>query len=334
MSESQNIVEGPVLVLVGPTAIGKTELSLQLAERFGCEIVSVDSMQVYRHMDIGTAKVSIAERARIPHHLIDVVEPDEEYDAASFVRDALQAIDQIYGRGRVPLLTGGTGLYLRALIDGLSSGIGHFPEIREELQQRLALVGSEILHEELMRCDRYSGERIHENDTHRLLRALEIYQATGKPWSEHINQHQKQKGGRFTNILQVGLTCERELLYRRIDLRTSLMLGSGLEEEVKGLIARGYSPQLKSMQAIGYRHMNNYLQNIWDMAETERLLARDTRRYAKRQYTWFGSNPDLQWFDVHNHSGIIKRINDWIAGTTPVPVKDLRKTNQRHRIIS
>ena len=320
MNESQNIT-GPVLVLVGPTAIGKTELSLQLAERFGCEIVSVDSMQVYRYMDIGTAKVSMAERARVPHHLIDVVEPDEEYDAASFSRDALQAIDQIHGRGRVPLLTGGTGLYLRALIEGLSSGIGHFPEIRVALQQRLALVGSEILHEELMKCDRFSGEKIHANDTHRVLRALEIYQATGRPWSEHISQHQKKRVGRFTNILQIGLTCERELLYRRIDLRTSLMLASGLEEEVRGLIARGYSPQLKSMQAIGYRHMNNYLQNVWDKVETERMLARDTRRYAKRQYTWFGSSPDLQWFDVQDQGGIIKRISDWIVCTTPAPNK-------------
>jgi tRNA dimethylallyltransferase len=154
-----------------------------------------------------------------------------------------------------------------------------------------------------------------------VLRALEIYQATGRPWSEHIDRHQKKRVGRFTDILQIGLTCERELLYRRIDLRTSLMLASGLEEEVRGLIARGYSPQLKSMQAIGYRHMNNYLQNVWDKVETERMLARDTRRYAKRQYTWFGSSPDLQWFDVQDQGGIIKRINDWIVCTTPAPNK-------------
>lgn len=300
-----------MLVLVGPTAIGKTDLSLLLADRFRCEIVSVDSMQVYKYMDIGTAKVSLEERARIPHHLIDMVEPDEEYDAASFVRDALQAIEQIHGRGRVPLLTGGTGLYLRALMDGLSSGIGQFPEIREQLQQRLALVGHQVLHDELMQCDRYSAERINANDTHRLLRALEIYQATGIPWSEHIMEHQKQKTRRFSNILQIGLTCERDLLYRRIDLRTSLMLKSGLEQEVRGLIARGYSPQLKSMQAIGYRHMNNYLDGIWNRAETERLLARDTRRYAKRQYTWFAAIPELEWFEVQDHQAIINRIDSW-----------------------
>lgn len=302
-----------MLVVVGPTAIGKTELSLLLAERFGCEIVSVDSMQVYKYMDIGTAKVSLEERARIPHHLIDVVEPDAEYDAASFVRDALQAIEQIHRRGRVPLLTGGTGLYLRALIEGLSSGIGHFPEIREQLQQRMAMVGPHVLHEELALYDRYSAERIHVNDTHRLLRALEIYQATGKPWSEHILEHKEQKTARFSNILQIGLTCERDLLYQRIDLRTRLMLKSGLEEEVRRLIARGYSPQLKSMQSIGYRHMNNYLEGIWDMKETERLLARDTRRYAKRQYTWFAAIPELEWFEVQDQKKIRERIEKWMG---------------------
>ncbi len=301
------------MVLVGPTAIGKTELSLLLAEQFNCEIVSVDSMQVYRFMDIGTAKVSIEERARIPHHLIDVVEPDAEYDAACFVRDAVRAIEDIHGRGRVPLLTGGTGLYLRALIDGLSAGIGQFPEIREQLQQRLVLIGADRLHEELSLCDRCSAERINVNDTHRLLRALEIYQATGKPWSEHIALHQQQKTSRFSNILQIGLTCDRKLLYRRIDMRTSLMLGSGLEQEVKGLIVRGYSPQLKSMQAIGYRHMSSYLNKVWDMDETARLLARDTRRYAKRQYTWFAANPALEWFEVQDYQGIVKRISGWIG---------------------
>lgn len=301
------------MVLVGPTAIGKTELSLLLAEQFNCEIVSVDSMQVYRFMDIGTAKVSIEERARIPHHLIDVVEPDAEYDAACFVRDAVRAIEDIHGRGRVPLLTGGTGLYLRSLIDGLSAGIGQFPEIREQLQQRLVLIGADRLHEELSLCDRCSAERINVNDTHRLLRALEIYQATGKPWSEHIALHQQQKTSRFSNILQIGLTCDRKLLYRRIDMRTSLMLGSGLEQEVKGLIVRGYSPQLKSMQAIGYRHMSSYLNKVWDMDETARLLARDTRRYAKRQYTWFAANPALEWFEVQDYQGIVKRISGWIG---------------------
>jgi tRNA dimethylallyltransferase len=307
------MIDAPVLALVGPTAVGKTALSLFLAQRFHAEIISVDSMQVYRFMDIGTAKVTLEERARVPHHLIDVVDPDEEYDAACFVSDALRVIEEIHHRGKLVLLTGGTGLYLRSLIDGLFTGIGQFPEIREQLQQRLLHEGTYKLHEELSRFDRDSAKRIHANDTHRLLRALEVYQATGKPWSEHIAEHQRLKKPRLTNMLQIALTCDRDLLYRRIDLRTRIMLENGLEQEVRGLLSRGYGPELKSMQAIGYRHMNNFLCNTWDMAETERILARDTRRYAKRQYTWFKAMPDLQWFDVQDQKAVIKKVEQWIG---------------------
>lgn len=304
-------IDGPVLALVGPTAIGKTALSLLLAERFNAEIVSVDSMQVYRFMDVGTAKVTNEERSLIQHHLIDIVNPDEEYDAADFVADALRAITDIHLRNKMVLLTGGTGLYLRSLIDGLFTGIGQFPEIRRQLQQRLLHDGHYKLHEELTIIDQNSAQRIHPNDTHRLLRALEVYLATGKPWSEHIAEHQLLKKSRFANMLQIALTCDRELLYRRIDLRTRIMLENGLEQEVRGLLSRGYGPELKSMQAIGYRHMNNFLRHVWDMSETERLLARDTRHYAKRQYTWFKAMPDLQWSDVGDQEVIIKKIEQW-----------------------
>jgi tRNA dimethylallyltransferase len=306
-------IDKPVLALVGPTAIGKTALSLLLAERFNGEIISVDSMQVYRFMDIGTAKVSPEERARIPHHLIDIVDPDAEHDAASFVHDALLAIGDIHQRGKVPILTGGTGLYLRSLIDGLFSEIGHFLEIRDKLQQRLLLEGSNKLHEELSLIDRSSSLRISANDTHRLLRALEIYHGTGKPWSEHIADHQLQRKTRFSNLLQIGLTCDRKLLYQRIDLRTRLMLQAGLEEEVRYLLDRGYKPELKSMQSIGYRHMNNYINKVWELAETERILARDTRHYAKRQYTWFNNIADLLWIDIQNQDSIIGKIDQWIS---------------------
>jgi len=304
-------IDNPVLVLVGPTAIGKTALSLLLAERFNAEIISVDSMQVYRFMDIGTAKVTSEERARIPHHLLDIVNPDEDYDAADFVADAVQAIKDIHQRNKMVLLTGGTGLYLRSLIDGLFTGTGQFPEIREQLRQRLLCDGPHKLHEELFIIDQNSAKRIHRNDTHRLLRALEVYLATGKPWSEHIAEHQLFKKKRFTRLLQIGLTCDRELLYQRIDQRTGMMLKNGLEREVQGLLSRGYGPELKPMQAIGYRHMHNYLRHVWDLAETERILARDTRHYAKRQYTWFKAMPDVHWFDVGDQQTIIKKIEQW-----------------------
>ena len=306
-------VNKPVIVLVGPTAIGKTELSLTIAERFSCEIVSLDSMQVYRYMDIGTAKVSNEERARIPHHLLDMVNPDEEYNASRYVDDALAAIGTIHHKGKIPLLTGGTGLYLRALTEGLfEMGVCH-PEIRQQLQQKLGTHGISKLHEELSLVDRSSADKIHLNDTHRILRALEIFYGTGKSWSDHLlDQAKQQTAGRFTNILRLGLTCERKALYSRIDKRSSQMLRQGLKEEVKDLLVKGYAPTLKPMQAIGYRHMLDHIFNGVPLMETENLLARDTRRYAKRQYTWF-KKMAIEWFQVSSHTLIQQRIKDFTA---------------------
>lgn len=304
-------VEQPCLVLVGPTAIGKTDLSLTLARRFGGEIVSVDSMQVYRHMDIGTAKASLAERAEIPHHLIDIVDPDVPYDAACFARDALQAVRQIHGRGKIPLLTGGTGLYLRALLEGIFPGVPVDEDIRQKLKLRLLTEGPLKLHEELKVCDRVSATRIHPNDSQRLLRALEIFAVSGIPWSIHISRHTRQAGVLFTNALQIGLTTEREIIYQRINRRCNMMLDSGLEKEVRHLLAMGYDKSMKSLGSIGYRHMINFIEGTWSWEETKRLLARDTRRYAKRQYTWFSNLPDLQWFDINDPQKIICTASAW-----------------------
>ncbi len=303
----------PVLVVVGPTAIGKTALSLAIAERYNCEIISLDSMQVYRYMDIGTAKASLQERQQIPHHLIDVVEPDEHYDANRFVSDALSALQKIKSRGKISLITGGTGLYLRALTEGLFEGEAHHPELREQLRQRFDREGCSKLHEELMLIDRNSAIKIHKNDKHRLLRALEIYYATGKNWSEHLDlQSKNRKPSRFTKILKIGLTCDRETLYQRINKRTSYMLQSGLKEETLALLKRGYGRDLKPMQAIGYRHMIGHLYDNWSMDETERLLARDTRRYAKRQYTWF-KKMDIDWIEVSRENEIFSKITSFLS---------------------
>ncbi len=299
----------PVIVLVGPTAIGKTELSLSVADKFDCEIVSLDSMQVYRYMDIGTAKASREEREIIPHHLIDIVDPDEPYDANCFVIDALQAIRTIHDNNKIPLLTGGTGLYLRALTEGLFDDIGQFPLLRKELKERMSNEGVSKLHEELRAIDCISASRIHKNDTHRVIRALEIYHATGMSWSEHIDrQSQQNRNTRFQKILHIGLTCERETLYQRINKRTALMMDSGLKEEVEQLINDGFDRGLKSMQSIGYRHMVSHLFDGWNIEETEEKLARDTRRYAKRQYTWF-KKMNIEWFETTAHKEIIDRFN-------------------------
>lgn len=307
------VIATPVLVLIGPTAIGKTALSLQLATRFGCEIISMDSMQVYRSMDIGTAKASREERALVPHHLIDIVDPDDQYDAARFVADALRAIDEINGRGRVPLLTGGTGLYLAALTKGLFSEIVVPAAIREHLRSRLAQEGREVLHRELSALDPESGHRVHSNDTQRLLRGLEIFAATGIPWSEHLRRQQDAAmAHQFSHMMQIGLSCERSLLYDRIQRRTIEMMGDAFQQEVEGLLACGYAEMLPSMQAIGYRHMVGCLRGQYDRATATNELIRDTRRYAKRQMTWFGRSPNIRWYDREQGSQVLTDVENFL----------------------
>lgn len=308
------IIDQPCLVLVGPTAIGKTDLSLSISRRYDCEIVSVDSMQVYRHMDIGTAKASLAERREVRHHLIDIVDPDENYDAAMFAVDGLQAIRAIHSRGKIPLLTGGTGLYLRALLEGIFPGVPVDDVTRQRLQERLRTEGASKLHEELSICDHVSSKRIHKNDSQRLLRALEVFSVSGIPWSQHIEDHRQQTSGvLFKNALQIGLTTDRAHLYQRINRRCDMMLELGLEEEVRRLLEMGYDPNLKAFGAIGYRHIINYTEGRWTRDEAIRLLARDTRRYAKRQYTWFSKLPALQWVDVADKQKILQIVDEWFT---------------------
>ncbi len=299
------IFSDPIVVLIGPTAIGKTALSIELAHEFDCEIIGVDSMQVYRYMNIGTAKITTAEMEGVRHHLIDVVSPNEAFDASSYEKMALDAVSEIQGRGKRVLVTGGTGLYLKALLHGLSSKIPAFPEIRKELEMELERFGGDVLHEELSSCDCSSAERIHVNDHHRLVRGLEIYRGTGKAWSVFIAEQANEQVVRFPNILQLGLTCDRPLLYSRIDKRTKIMLQQGFEEEVRGLMAMGYDSGLKSMQSIGYSHMLRYINGDWSRDKMFERLCRDTRRYAKRQYTWFNKIQALQWVNVAQKSEIL-----------------------------
>ncbi|NNK58973.1 MAG: tRNA (adenosine(37)-N6)-dimethylallyltransferase MiaA [Desulfofustis sp.] len=309
----------PVVALVGPTAIGKTELSLGLARKFNCEIVSVDSMQVYRYMDIGTAKASVHEQQMVPHHLIDIVDPDDDYNAARFVSDCLDAINDIHSRGATPLLTGGTGLYFQALRQGLFPSPHIDRSIRETLRQRIAEEGSLSLHEELQQHDPSSAARIHPHDTTRILRSLEVLHSTGVTLSEHLRRQRENAGvGRFKRYISIGITCERETLYQRINHRTSQLFEQGLEKEVLGLINRGFGPELKSMQAIGYRHMVNYLEGRWSLAVCRDTLARDTRRYAKRQYTWFNRDESITWFDKDDAGDIFSYVEQSLADRNPL----------------
>ena len=306
---NSRIIDCPVIVLVGPTAIGKTALSFQLVKQFGCEIINMDSMQVYRYMDIGTAKPGHEEQALVPHHLIDIIDPDERYDAARFVRDALAAVDSIASRGRTVLLTGGTGLYLKALVEGLFDAMPADQEVRQQLQVRLLEEGRKALHDELCKVDPKSGARIHVNDTQRLLRGLEIYWTSGKRWSDLIEQQKKTGPSvHFTRLYQVALTCDRKELYQRIALRSDIMFKQGFIDEVKKLRKMGYSRELPSMQSIGYKHVNTFLAGEWSSETMKENLVRDTRRYAKRQMTWFGRNTRLNWFDRKETGLIIKKI--------------------------
>lgn len=300
--------------LIGPTAVGKTELSIKLALQFNCEIISVDSMQVYRFMDIGTAKATTDERQHVPHHLIDIVDPDEDYHAGRFVEDCLEAIVCIHRRGAIPLLTGGTGLYLQALKNGLFDAPPRDEEIRDHILKRLEEAGSQALHEELSSYDPESARRIHPHDRSRLVRAIEVYLSSGVALSEHLRrQASKKKGIDFSNFISVGITCERDKLYQRINLRTGQLLDQGLEAEVQGLLDRGYDPGLKSMQSIGYRHMVKHIRGEWDLDQCRQFLARDTRRYAKRQYTWFNRDQSIRWFDLKNVSKIYSYLETNLA---------------------
>jgi len=308
MSETKRITS-PVLVLIGPTAIGKTALSLEMAARFNCEIISMDSMQVYRLMDIGTAKATVEERSQVPHYLIDIVNPDDQYDAARFVHDALAAVEEIIKKGKVPLITGGTGLYLRALLNGLFEEIKVPESLRHALQLRLEQEGRESLFQEFCRVDPESSSRIHKNDTQRLLRGLEIFLATGRPWSQHLKEQAKrQPPVHFTRLLQIGLLTERSILYDRIKLRTNKMMCPAFQQEVESLLAAGYGPELSSMQSIGYRHMVGYLQGYWDFAAATTSLIQDTRRYAKRQFTWFNRSEDIRWYDVDQPAKVLADV--------------------------
>ena len=288
----------PLIVIVGPTSVGKSSLALALAERVGGEIVAADSMHVYRGLDIGTAKPVPEERRRIPHHLLDLVEPDQPFTAADYTRLALAAIAGIRGRGRSPILVGGTGLYLRSLFRGLFDGPAEETFIREALRDEAARVGATALYRRLAALDPEAAAAIHPNDLFRIVRALEVLDVTGRPISalraEARRNHRPVPGP----VLWFGLERDRQELYRRIEARVEEMLVRGFSEEVRGLLDRGYSPALKALRAIGYRHMIGYLTGQSTLDRAVACLKRDTRCYAKRQLTWFRHQEGIEWHHV------------------------------------
>ena len=288
----------PLIVLVGPTAVGKSSMALAVAERVGGEIIAADSMQVYRGLDIGTAKPSADERRLVPHHLLDLVEPNQSFTAADYARLASAAIADIRARGRLPIMVGGTGLYFRALFRGLFSGPWEMTPLRETLYREAERVGNAALHQRLETSDPEAAAAIHPNDLFRVVRALEVAAVSGHPISTLRAEARRNHKPILGPVLQFGLERNRQELYQRIEARVEAMMAQGLLHEVQGLLGLGYSPELRPLRAIGYRHMIEHLKGRISVNDAIASLKRDTRRYAKRQLTWFRHEDEIEWLPV------------------------------------
>ncbi|MFM1650917.1 tRNA (adenosine(37)-N6)-dimethylallyltransferase MiaA [Brevibacillus sp. B_LB10_24] len=303
-----------LVVIVGPTAVGKTALSLRLAQMFNGEIISGDSMQVYRRMDIGTAKATPEERRMVPHHLIDIIDPDEEYSVVHFQAMARQLIAEINGRGRLPFVVGGTGLYIESVTHSFHfSEAGQDLELRQRLEKIAELEGVEALHRQLAAIDPLTAERLHPNDKKRVIRAIEIYQVTG----QRMSDFQVRAEHSPYQLVMIGLTMDRAVLYERINKRVDLMIEAGLVEEVRQLLDSGVDPAAVSMQGLGYKELVPYLYGEIPLEQAVAAIKQRTRHFAKRQLSWFRRMSDIQWFDVtdsEEYSSVVERISQTLAG--------------------
>lgn len=304
----------PLLVVVGPTATGKTELGVALSKVLGGEVVSADSMLVYRYMDIGTAKPSPEERGGILHHMIDVVDPDQPYSVALYKAQAEECLRGIYRRGKIPILVGGTGLYVKALVDGFTfGGVGANEEYRQKLHEYAVRYGSGALHRLLSGVDQEAASRLHFNDLKRIIRALEI----SRGGYNGARASRRPKSMKKYYPYMFGLTMERNKLYQLIEKRVDVMLEKGLVEEVKGLVALGYHRGLASMQALGYKEIIAWMEGEISFDEAVYLIKRDTRRFAKRQFTWFKRDKRIAWLDRDLYGrteDLVKEITRKLAG--------------------
>lgn len=284
-----------VLLLVGPTAVGKTDLSIHIAQALGGEIVSADSRQVYRVMDIGTAKPTPEERALVPHHFIDSKDPDEIYSAGEYGRNARAVIDGLLTREILPVVVGGSGFYIRALVDGLFAPEISDQEVKEKWRRRVVTEGREAVFAELERVDPQTADRLHINDTQRIIRALQVYELTGKPISEF--QEGREEPADFEPVF-IGLERDRQELVQRIEQRVDQMIEQGLIEETKTLLAKGYSPELNALATLGYQEVVAYLQGEYNFEEMVEQIKIHTRQYSKRQMTWFRRDLRVNWINL------------------------------------
>lgn len=292
-----------LVVILGPTGVGKSDIAVGIALKVNGEVVNADSQLVYRHMDIGTAKPPVSVRQKVPHHLIDVVDPDVEFNAAFYRELALNAIQEISARGNKAVVCGGTGLYLRALIQGLFVGPGKNPEVRKRLEDEAEEKGLSALYERLRQVDPKSTAWIHPNDRYRIIRALEVFELTGKG----ISHWQKEHGFAESafEVLKIGLNRDRQELYDLVNKRCDEMIAWGLVEEVQGLADKNYSLDLPALQSVGYRQIGLYLRGRLSLDEAVSLIKRDTRHLAKRQLTWFRADKEIRWFHPEREQGKI-----------------------------
>lgn len=291
----------PLIILTGPTAVGKTDLSIALAKAVNGAVVSADSMQVYKHMDIGSAKISREEMQGVPHYLVDCLEPSQEFNVVVFQRMAREALSEIYAHKMLPIVTGGTGFYIQALLNDIDfTDCDEDSSYREELEKTARTEGSAVLHARLKQIDPVSAEAIHENNVKRIIRALEYYQKTGERISDH-NARERQKGSAY-NAAYFVLNLPRPVLYERIDRRVDQMLEAGLVAEVRGLLERGCTREMVAMQGLGYKEIIDYLNGACTLEEAVYIIKRDTRHFAKRQLTWFAREREVIWLDKQSYA--------------------------------
>jgi len=302
-----------IVVIVGPTASGKSELAVRLAESVHGEIVNADSMQFYSGMEIGTARPSAGQLARVPHHLYGTVPPEVNYTAAEFLAEAREVIEAIAARGSVPLVVGGTGLYIRALLSGLADSPPADEPYRQELEAYAEQHGPQALHDLLAEVDPESSARLHLNDRLRIIRALEVFRQTGRSFSAVQQQHGFAES--WYDSCKIGIEVERKTLYARIDQRVDAMIAAGLFAEVQELLGQGYSPALKSMGAIGYRELCAHLAGRYSLDEAIVLIKRNSRHYAKRQLTWFKRDQEINWVEYpETFARILNHVIEFISG--------------------
>ncbi|MDO9528239.1 MAG: tRNA (adenosine(37)-N6)-dimethylallyltransferase MiaA [Syntrophales bacterium] len=299
-----------IVIILGPTGVGKTEVAIKLAREYGGEIISADSMQVYRYMDIGTAKPTSEEQSFVKHHLIDVVDPDEEFDAAMFTSQAGEVIDRLNSEDKSIFVVGGTGLYIEALIGGLFNGPGADRDLRSAYRKELVKYGRGYLYEKLRERDEAAAEKIHPNDVFRTIRALEVLELSGESIVKKRSDH--HFGDKRYDFIKTGFMIDRALLYEKINRRVEKMMADGLVGEVEKLLKMGYDETLKPMQTFGYRHVVSCIKGVHDIEEAVKMIKSSTRQYAKRQLTWFRADKNIEWSTPANIEAAKAKIDSFL----------------------